>query len=98
MRTTVAGIVAHLGGECLGDASLVIDRIATLEAAQASHIGFVANPRYRAQLANTQAGCVIVAPALAAEAAARTTVIVTADPYLYYARLSQWWAASDSSA
>jgi UDP-3-O-[3-hydroxymyristoyl] glucosamine N-acyltransferase len=97
MRTTVAGIVARLGGECLGNASLVIDRIATLEAAQASHIGFVANPRYRAQLANTQAGCVIVAPALAAEAAARTTVIVTADPYLYYARLSQWWAASDSS-
>jgi UDP-3-O-[3-hydroxymyristoyl] glucosamine N-acyltransferase len=97
MRTTVAGIVARLGGQCLGDASLVIDRIATLEAAQASHIGFVANPRYRSQLVGTRAGCVIVAPALAEEAAARGTVIVTADPYLYYARLSQWWAASDSA-
>jgi UDP-3-O-[3-hydroxymyristoyl] glucosamine N-acyltransferase len=98
MRTTVAGIVARLGGECLGDASLVIERIATLEAAQASHIGFVANPRYRSQLASTRAGCVIVAPALAEEAAARGTAIVTADPYLYYARLSQWWAASDSTS
>jgi UDP-3-O-[3-hydroxymyristoyl] glucosamine N-acyltransferase len=95
MRTTVAGIVARLGGQCVGDASLVIDRIATLEAAQASHIGFVANPRYRSQLVGTRAGCVIVAPALAEEAAARGTAIVTADPYLYYARLSQWWAASD---
>jgi UDP-3-O-[3-hydroxymyristoyl] glucosamine N-acyltransferase len=98
MRTTVAGIVAHLGGECLGDASLVIDRIASLEAAQASHIGFVANPRYRSQLASTGAGCVIVALALAEEAAARGTAIVTADPYLYYARLSRWWAESDSPA
>jgi UDP-3-O-[3-hydroxymyristoyl] glucosamine N-acyltransferase len=97
MRTTVAGIVARLGGQCVGDASLVIDRIATLEAAQASHIGFVANPRYRSQLVGTRAGCVIVAPALAEEAAARGTAIVTADPYLYYARLSQWWAASDSA-
>ena len=97
MRTTVAAIVARLGGQCLGDASLAIDRIATLEAAQASHIGFVANPRYRSQLADTHAGCVIVAPALAEEAAARGTAIVTADPYLYYAKLSQWWAESDNA-
>jgi UDP-3-O-[3-hydroxymyristoyl] glucosamine N-acyltransferase len=97
MRTTVAGIVARLGGQCVGDASLAIDRITTLEAAQASHIGFVANARYRSQLAGTRAGCVIVAPALAEEAAARGTAIVTPDPYLYYARLTQWWAASDSA-
>jgi UDP-3-O-[3-hydroxymyristoyl] glucosamine N-acyltransferase len=97
MHTTVAGIVARLGGQCLGDASLVIDRIATLEAAQASHIGFVANPRYRSQLAGTRAGCLIVVPALAEEAAARGAAIVTPDPYLYYARLSQWWAESDNA-
>ncbi len=96
MRVTVAEIVARLAGDCVGDGSRVIDRIATLEAAGPSHIAFLANPRYRAQLAATRAGCVIVAPALAEEAAARTTAIVTIDPYLYYARLSQWWAASDS--
>jgi UDP-3-O-[3-hydroxymyristoyl] glucosamine N-acyltransferase len=76
----------------------VIDRIATLEAAGPSHITFLANPRYRAQLATTQAGCVIVAPALADEAALRGTALVTPDPYLYYAHLSQWWAESDSAA
>ncbi len=96
MRVTVAEIVQRLGGDCVGDASLLIDRIATLEAAGPSQIAFLANPRYRTQLATTQAGCVIVAPALAEEAAARTTAVVTADPYLYYARLSQWWAASES--
>ncbi len=97
MRVTVAEIVQRLGGECVGDGSRVIDRIATLEAAGPSQIGFLANPRYRTQLATTQAGCVIVAPALAEEAAARGTALVTPDPYLYYARLSQWWAVSDSA-
>jgi UDP-3-O-[3-hydroxymyristoyl] glucosamine N-acyltransferase len=96
MRATVAEIVARLGGECVGDGSLSIERIAPLEGAAPSNICFIANPRYRAQLASTRAGCVIVAPALAEEAAARGTAIVTPDPYLYYARLSQWWA--DGSA
>jgi UDP-3-O-[3-hydroxymyristoyl] glucosamine N-acyltransferase len=96
MRVTVADIVARLGGQCLGDASLVIERIATLDAAQPSHMAFLSNPRYRSQLESTRAGCVIVAPAQAEEAAARGTAIVTPDPYLYYARLSQWWAEADA--
>jgi UDP-3-O-[3-hydroxymyristoyl] glucosamine N-acyltransferase len=91
MRVTIADIVARLGGESIGDSSLLIERIATLEAATPTSIGFLANPRYRSQLATTQAGCVIVAPALRDEAATRGAAIVTPDPYLYYARLSQWW-------
>jgi len=93
MRVTIADIVARLGGECVGDASLAIDAVHTLEAATPDSIAFLAHPRYRAQLASTRAGCVIVAPALRDEAAARGAAIVTPDPYLYYARLSQWWVA-----
>ncbi len=91
MRVTIAAIVSRLGGECVGDAALTIDGIATLEAATPSSVTFLANPRYRAHLGTTRAGCVIVAPAQRDEAAARGTAIVTPDPYLYYARLSQWW-------
>jgi UDP-3-O-[3-hydroxymyristoyl] glucosamine N-acyltransferase len=98
MATSVAEIVARLGGEVAGDAAISIDRIATLESATPSSIAFLANPRYRAQLASTRAGCVIVAPALRQEAAARGTAIVTSDPYLYYARLSQWWVARGRGA
>jgi UDP-3-O-[3-hydroxymyristoyl] glucosamine N-acyltransferase len=36
---------------------------------------------------------VIVGPALRDAAAQRGVAIVTPDPYLYYARLTQWWAA-----
>jgi UDP-3-O-[3-hydroxymyristoyl] glucosamine N-acyltransferase len=98
MSVALSDIVAALGGELLGDASLAIDAIAPLESAGPSHISFLANPRYRAQLASTQAACVIVAPALRDEAAARGAALVTADPYLYFARLTQWWAARTRAA
>jgi UDP-3-O-[3-hydroxymyristoyl] glucosamine N-acyltransferase len=91
-------IVEQLGGELIGDAALRIDRIETLDSATPQAIAFLANPRYRAQLDTTAAGCVIVAPALRDAAAARGAVIVTADPYLYYARLTQWWAARTRAA
>ena len=94
---TLAEITAALakdpGGELIGDPSLRITRIGPLEGATPSTISFLAHPRYQSQLAQTQAGCVIVAPALAALAAERGAVICCDDPYLYYARLSQWWAA-----
>jgi UDP-3-O-[3-hydroxymyristoyl] glucosamine N-acyltransferase len=91
VRLTIADIVGRLGGECIGNAGLPIDRLATLESATPTSIGFLANARYRSQLASTKAACVIVAPALKDEACARGAAIVTPDPYLYYARLSQWW-------
>jgi UDP-3-O-[3-hydroxymyristoyl] glucosamine N-acyltransferase len=96
-KTTLAEIVARLGGELNGDPSLAIGRIAPLEDAGADAIAFLANPRYRAQLLGSRAACVIVAPALADEARARGAAIVTADPYLYFARLTQWWAAQQRS-
>ncbi len=92
MQVALREIAGQLGGEVVGDGELRIARIATLEAATPDAIAFLANPRYRAQLASTRAGCVIVSPALRDEAAARGAAIVTPDPYLYYAKLSQWWA------
>ena len=92
MEVALREIAGQLGGELLGDGELRIARIATLEGATPDAIGFLANPKYRAQLATTRAGCVIVAPGLRDEAAARGAAIVTPDPYLYYARLTQWWA------
>ncbi|TXC65936.1 UDP-3-O-(3-hydroxymyristoyl)glucosamine N-acyltransferase [Piscinibacter aquaticus] len=92
MEVALREIAGQLGGELLGDGERRIARIATLEGATPDAIAFLANPKYRAQLATTQAGCVIVGPAVRDEAAARGAAIVTPDPYLYYARLTQWWA------
>lgn len=89
----LADIVAALGGELVGDAELAVERLGTLDNATATTLSFVSNPKYRAQLETTQAGAVIVAPSLRDDAAQRGAVIVTSDPYLYFARLTQWWAA-----
>ena len=93
--TTVAlsELIAALGGDLLGGADIRIAGIAPLDEADAHSISFLANPRYQSQLATTAAACVIVAPALADAARARGAAIVTPDPYLYFARLTQWWAA-----
>ncbi|MGA0612561.1 UDP-3-O-(3-hydroxymyristoyl)glucosamine N-acyltransferase [Caldimonas sp. KR1-144] len=93
MRTTLGDIVSALGGEMAGDAGLAIERIAPLDAADDRSIAFLSNPRYRSQLEATAAAAVIVAPALKEAACARGAAIVTPDPYLYFARLTQWWAA-----
>lgn len=92
MEVALREIAGQLGGELIGDGDLRIARVATLEGATPDAISFLANPKYRAQLSATKAGCVIVGPAARDEAVARGAAIVTPDPYLYYARLSQWWA------
>jgi len=82
-----------LGGELIGDAALVIARIGPLQGADGSTISFLSNPRYREQLAGSRAACVIVGRELRDLAAARGAALVCDDPYLAYARLTQWWAA-----
>lgn len=80
-------IVARFGGELIGDPALRIDQCATLDKAGAGDIAFLANRKYESTLAGTRASAVILA---SREAAARVgNAILTAEPYLYYARLSQ---------
>ena len=91
MALRLGSIVEQLGGELLGDPALEIRALAPLESADAYALSFLSNPRYQQQLATTQAGCVIVAPALRELAAARGACIVADNPYLYFARVTQLW-------
>lgn len=97
---TLQDVVAALGGELVGistmdAAGLRIDGLAPLPDAGPAAIAFLANPRYRSQLPASRAACVIVGPALRDRAVARGPAIVTPDPYLYFARLTRWWAARE---
>jgi UDP-3-O-[3-hydroxymyristoyl] glucosamine N-acyltransferase len=93
LSVRLADVVKALGGELHGDGEVRIGRIEPLESASGTAISFLANPKYRAQLQSTQAACVIVGPQVLAEALARGAAILTPDPYLYFAQLTQWWAA-----
>jgi UDP-3-O-[3-hydroxymyristoyl] glucosamine N-acyltransferase len=84
-------LVAALGGELHGDPDTAIDGLATLAEATATQLSFVTGARYRQQLAQSQAACVIASPELADEARARGACIVTPQPYLYFARVTQLW-------
>ncbi|HEU5293556.1 MAG TPA: UDP-3-O-(3-hydroxymyristoyl)glucosamine N-acyltransferase [Burkholderiaceae bacterium] len=91
----LADIVAALGGELHGDRALPIERIAALDNADPRSISFLAHARHADKLASTRAGCVIVAPAHLQAARERGVALVTDDPYLYYARLTQWWRRNE---
>jgi UDP-3-O-[3-hydroxymyristoyl] glucosamine N-acyltransferase len=91
VKLPLGSIVKELGGELRGDAERLIEGLAPLESATPSQLSFLANPKYAQQLAASRAACVIVAAAMSDEAAARGDCIVAADPYLYFARVTQLW-------
>ncbi|MGQ0709882.1 MAG: UDP-3-O-(3-hydroxymyristoyl)glucosamine N-acyltransferase [Rhodoferax sp.] len=88
---TLAQIVAELGGELCGAPETAVTRLAPLESADAAALSFLSHPKYQSQLAASAAACVIVAPAMREVARARGACIVSEQPYLYFARLTQWW-------
>jgi len=94
----LAHIVEALGGELIGDPSTPVARLATLAAADAQALSFAVGPKYREAMRASRAGVLLVPPVLQAEAAAQAAVVVASNPYLYFARLTQWWVARDRAA
>jgi len=87
----LADLHAALGGVLHGDAQTCVERVASVELAGPEAIAFVAQARYASHIETTRAGALIVAPELVALAKRRGPCIETPDPYLYFARLTQWW-------
>lgn len=88
----VAGLLDAPVARIEGDASVRVSGPATLQSARSDHIAFLANPQYRQQLSTTSAGAVIVSDEVAASLVEPAfTRIVTAQPYLLYAKVAQWF-------
>ncbi|MBH2008947.1 MAG: UDP-3-O-(3-hydroxymyristoyl)glucosamine N-acyltransferase [Xanthomonadaceae bacterium] len=77
--------------ELLGNSELLIERLSTLEAAGPNDLAFLSHPKYLGQLAQSAAGCVIVAPSAREAALKRGPCIVVDDPYYYFALVTQLW-------
>lgn len=88
MPVSLTEIVARFGGRLVGDGNRQISSIAALDAAGSQQLSFLANPKYRSQLLTTKAAAVILAPDIADSC--QVAAIITAQPYLYFARVSQW--------
>lgn len=97
MSVRLGQLVEALGGSLENaDPDTLITRIAPLDTAGPGELSFVSNPRYQARLLACQAACVIVAPALRDLATSRGACIVVADPYAYFARVTQYWRAQQT--
>jgi UDP-3-O-[3-hydroxymyristoyl] glucosamine N-acyltransferase len=97
-EATLGEIAAHLDGELIGDPATRITRIGPLDTATPTTISFLSNPKFQSQLAPSKAACVLVAPAMRDAAVARGPALVVPEPYVAFARLTQWWAARSRPA
>ncbi|MCX7893880.1 MAG: UDP-3-O-(3-hydroxymyristoyl)glucosamine N-acyltransferase [Burkholderiales bacterium] len=84
-RLRLRDLVDRFGGEIVGDPDTEIERVATLRSAGPGDLSFLANPRYRNELAATRASAVVLSPA--EREASALPRIVAHDPYLFFARV-----------
>ncbi len=84
MAWTLERLATELGAELSGgDPGAEIGSVATLDEAAPGQLSFLANPKYRPQLATTRATAVLVAPGIPVDGPA---ALVVPDPYLAFAR------------
>jgi UDP-3-O-[3-hydroxymyristoyl] glucosamine N-acyltransferase len=86
MSVSLGELAVRFGCELRGDPERRVERVATLANADAHSLAFLANPRYRAQLADTRAAAVVVSTGDAA--GCRAALLLCDNPYATYARIA----------
>lgn len=86
---SISLIAEALGGELRAQGDVQVDRIASLENATSGSISFITSGKYSKLLASTTASVVIMSSDYMDQYSGNA--IITPDPYLYFARLTQWW-------
>lgn len=86
---TLSEIAARVGAELRGDASYLVTGLHTLSGAGPEQVSFLANPRYRPELAGSRAGAVLLRPQ---DAEGFTgNALLLENPYLAYAQLAAFF-------
>ncbi len=89
-------IADQFGLELRGDRDTPVLGVGTLAQASSKQIGFLANPRYRYQLASSSAAAVIVRAVDADDMVeVGPALLVAADPYVAFARIATLFETSD---
>jgi UDP-3-O-[3-hydroxymyristoyl] glucosamine N-acyltransferase len=78
---TLGQLAAAIDAQLVGDPSIPITGVSTLEDARPGDVSFLHNPRYAKQLAATKASAVIVAPAVNVDGIA---LLKSKEPYFAY--------------
>ena len=86
VRHTAGTLAVRLGLGLRGDPATPVEGVATLASAGPSQLSFLANPRYRGQLADSAAGVVVLREEDAD--ACQATALVAGDPYAAFAKIA----------
>jgi UDP-3-O-[3-hydroxymyristoyl] glucosamine N-acyltransferase len=86
MTVSLGELAVRFGCELHGDPGTLVDSVGTLANAQAGAVAFLANPRYRRQLAVTSAAAVVLERRFAAQCP--VAALVAHNPYATYARIA----------
>ncbi|QDH70637.1 UDP-3-O-(3-hydroxymyristoyl)glucosamine N-acyltransferase [Marilutibacter alkalisoli] len=87
---TAASLAERFGLTVRGDGNVALHGVGTLAEAGPDQLAFLANPKYRNQLASTRAGAVVMKEADAE--GYEGTVLLARDPYVAFARISALFA------
>ena len=88
-RKTVAELAAHVGGRVIGDGTVLIERIASIESAGRGAIAFVEDIKFLGDAQNTRASCLIVPPGAPGAQTSAWSLIETERPKLAFARIAE---------
>lgn len=84
---TLAELAAETGAEIRGDSAYQVSGLATLRSAGPDNISFLANEKYRSQVAQSNAGAVIMRAE--DDDGSASNALLTDAPYVAYARIAQ---------
>lgn len=92
-------LAERFAGSVFGNPSVRITRFASLASARPGEASFLSHPRYREQLASTQASVVVVTDAAAQQSLGLSCTLIQAeDPYLFFAKAASWLIQRDRLA
>ena len=86
VAVSLGELAVRFGCELRGDPDTSVDHVATLSGADARSVSFLANPKYKSQLAQTSAGAVVLDKASASECP--TAALICQNPHATYARIA----------
>ena len=86
MSVSIGELAVRFGCELKGDPGVQVERVASLAHADEQSVAFIANPCYRAQLADTCAAVVVLDEASAA--ACPVAALICANPHATFARIA----------
>ncbi|MGA9856009.1 MAG: UDP-3-O-(3-hydroxymyristoyl)glucosamine N-acyltransferase [Gammaproteobacteria bacterium] len=87
MQYTLAELAKRCGGQVRGDGNTLIRDVGTIQHAGPNTITFLTNPHYRRYLTDTRAAAVILSSSDAGMS--QVPVLVSANPYLLYAKVAE---------